>query len=204
MAHIPYEATIAGTQAPPPYECTGVKVFAFPLLADPRRSRRCDQFLNIAPSAAGITFEPIPSGPEHLYRHDRGASTTVAQSADSAMECSGETPQRELLFSFPVGGNREACRLKTESSSPISSSTTRLLRSPGARWSDSQDAGGFQSRPKLSGVHADQMRFQERRARPADPDGRSREEFRRIGCPPPGVPTLRNDVDVRFLDADPD
>jgi hypothetical protein len=62
MAHIPYEATIAGTQGLPPYQCTGVKVFAFPLLADAAPLQTlCNQFLNIAPSAAGITFEPILS-----------------------------------------------------------------------------------------------------------------------------------------------
>jgi hypothetical protein len=64
MGHIPYEATIAGTQGPPPYECTGVKVFAFPLLANAAPLQNlCNQFLNIAPPAAGITFEAQLSAP---------------------------------------------------------------------------------------------------------------------------------------------
>jgi hypothetical protein len=103
MAHIPYEATIAGTQAPPAYKCTGVKVFAFPLLADLASLQTlCDRFLNIAPSAAGITFEAIPSalnsGTVMLEVIDYGSLKAPTPPWNGL----GEAPQRELLFSVPV------------------------------------------------------------------------------------------------------
>jgi len=103
MAHIPYEATIAGTQAPPPYKCTGVRVFAFPLLADAAPLQTlCNQFLNIAPSAAGITFEPIPSGLNTCTVMIEAIDYTALTAPTPPWNDFGETPQRELLFSFPV------------------------------------------------------------------------------------------------------
>ena len=103
MAHIPYEATIAGTQALPPYQCTGVKVFVFPLLADiaPLQTL-CDKFLNIAPSAAGITFEAIPSAPNTCTVIIEAIDYTSLTAPTPPWNDFGETPQRELLFSFPV------------------------------------------------------------------------------------------------------
>ena len=103
MAHIPYEATIAGTQALPPYQCTGVKVFVFPLLADTAPLQTlCDKFLNIAPSAAGITFEPIPSAPNTCTLIIEAIDYTSLTAPTPPWNDFGETPQRELLFSFPV------------------------------------------------------------------------------------------------------
>lgn len=103
MAHTPYEATIAGTQGPPPYECTGVKVFAFPLLADigPLQTL-CHQFLNIAPGAAGITFEPIPSALNTCTVMIEAIDYQSLRAPTPPWNELGETAQHELLFSFPV------------------------------------------------------------------------------------------------------
>jgi hypothetical protein len=103
MAHIPYEATIAGTQGPPPYECTGVKVFTFPLLADVAPLQTlCNQFLNIAPSPAGITFEPIPSAPNTCTVMIEALDYQSLKARTPPWNDLGEAPQHELLFSFPV------------------------------------------------------------------------------------------------------
>jgi hypothetical protein len=103
MAHIPYEATIAGTQGPPPYQCTGVKLFAFPLLADiaPLQTL-CDQFLNIAPNRAGITFEPIPSAPNTCTVMIEALDYRSLKAPTPPWNDLGEVSQHELLFSVPV------------------------------------------------------------------------------------------------------
>ena len=103
MAHTPYEATIAGTQAPPPYQCTGVKVFAFPLLANAAPLQTlCNRLLNIAPSVAGITFEPILSALNTCTVMIEVLDYKSLKVSTPPWDNFGETPQRELLFSFPV------------------------------------------------------------------------------------------------------
>ena len=105
MAHIPFEPTIAGAQAPPPYECTGVKAFGFPLLADARPLRYlCNQFLSIDPPSAGISFEPITLAP---YT-DTCSVTLEALDYQSLTATTppwsdlGGASQHELLFAVPV------------------------------------------------------------------------------------------------------
>jgi len=103
MAHTPYEATIAGTQAPPPYQCTGVKVFAFPLLANAAPLQTlCNRLLNIAPSVADITFEPILSALNTCTVMIEVLDYKSLKVSTPPWDNFGETPRRELLFSFPV------------------------------------------------------------------------------------------------------
>jgi hypothetical protein len=103
MAHIPFEPTIAGSQAPPPYECTGVKAFGFPLLADaPPLQALCDQFLSIAPPSAGISFEPIQVAPNTCSITLEALDYESLRPTTSPWVDLGETPQRELLFAVPV------------------------------------------------------------------------------------------------------
>jgi len=103
MAHNPYEPSIAGTQALPPYACTGVKVFAFPLLADAVPLQNlCNQFLNIAPLTAGITFEPKLSAPNTCNLVIEAIDYKSLRVPTPPWDDFGEVPQKELLFSFPV------------------------------------------------------------------------------------------------------
>jgi hypothetical protein len=103
MSHSPYETTIAGSQALPPYDGTDIRVFVFPLLANAEPLQiLCDQCLNIAPAAAGITFEPALS--------ELNTCTVIMEALDypslkattPPWDDFGATAQRELLFSFPV------------------------------------------------------------------------------------------------------
>jgi hypothetical protein len=99
---MPFEPTIAGTQAPPPYDGTNVKVFAMPLAADfaPLQAV-CNQYLSIASPASGITFEPFGSA---------GICTVVLEVLHypalrvptPPWDDFGSTEQCELLFSIPV------------------------------------------------------------------------------------------------------
>src|SRR5215471_15636534 len=103
--HTPFEPSIAGTQAPPPYICEGVSGFGFPLQADVRVLQPLlDNFLNIAPPEAGISFEPIVVNPAlnicmvTLEALDYGSLVTAA----SPWSDLGEVSQQEFLFAVPV------------------------------------------------------------------------------------------------------
>ena len=192
MAHVPYEATIAGTQGPPPYECTGVKAFGFPLLADAAPLQTlCNQFLNIAPNAAGITFEPILSAPN--------TSTVIIEAIDYASLRAptppwnglGEAPQRELLFSFPVVRKQNNVAVETGIFIPFI-----FVDDPASAFTGREVVG----LPKMLAS------FSLNRSFPASPPIKVRFQERRTGAPiriidivsispigtipPPGVPTL--------------
>jgi hypothetical protein len=107
MAHNPFEPTIAGAQALPPYVCTGVRTFGFPLLADALPLQAlCDQFLNIAPPTAGISFEPIPAnpifGPNACFVLVEALDYQSLKATTPPWDDLGEAPQQELLFAVPV------------------------------------------------------------------------------------------------------
>jgi len=103
--HTPFEPSIAGTQAPPPYICEGVTGFGFPLQADARVLQGlCDRFLNIAPPEKGISFEPVVVNPAlnicmvTLEALDYDSLVTAA----SPWSELGEVAQQEFLFAIPV------------------------------------------------------------------------------------------------------
>ena len=103
MAHIPFEPTIAGAQAPPPYDCTGVKAFGFPLVADAAPLQAlCDEFLSIAPPSAGISFEPIQVAPNTCWVTMEVLDYQFLTPTTPPWGDLGGTPQRELLFAVPV------------------------------------------------------------------------------------------------------
>jgi hypothetical protein len=103
MAHIPFEPTIAGAQAPPPYECTGVKAFGFPLLADALPLQDlCDQFLSIDPPSAGISFEPILVAPNTCSVTLEALDYQSLRPTTPPWSDLGGTSQQELLFAVPV------------------------------------------------------------------------------------------------------
>jgi len=108
MAHNPFEPTIAGAQALPPYVCTGVRTFGFPLLADALPLQAlCDQFLNIAPAGEGISFEPIPAdpilyGPDACFVLLEALDYQSLKATTPPWDHLGEAPQQELLFAVPV------------------------------------------------------------------------------------------------------
>ncbi len=103
MAHVPFEPSIAGSQAPPPYDCTGVKAFGFPLLADAQPLQDlCDQFLGIAPLSAGISFEPILVAPNTCAVVMQALDYESLKAMTPPWDDLGGAPQRELLFAVPV------------------------------------------------------------------------------------------------------
>lgn len=102
IQHLPFEPTVAGAQAPPPYECRGVKVFGFPLLADAAPLRDlCDRYLSMAASA-GITFEPVLVGPNVCTVMLEALDYMSLEVTTPPWNDFGEIPQQELLFAVPV------------------------------------------------------------------------------------------------------
>lgn len=102
--HLPAEPSIAGSQALPPYDCRGVKLFIFPLLASVSALKRlCDSFLNFAPATTG-KFTPILNDNER-----RTATVNLEVATYQGITATrppwnefGAVPQKELLFSVPV------------------------------------------------------------------------------------------------------
>ena len=107
MAHVPFEPTIAGAQARHPYAATNVSAVGFPLPADaPTIQALLDKYLNIAPLAEDITFQPVLVAPNllpnlcmvmmEILNYPALASTTPPWNG------LGRVQQKELLFSIPV------------------------------------------------------------------------------------------------------
>ena len=93
MARLPYEPTIAGMQAPPPYDATDVRLFGFPLVAGlPQIRTLCRQFLN----SGGDTFEPV-SNTVTVEVLDYGGLRARTPPWDVYT-----IPQQELLLAIPV------------------------------------------------------------------------------------------------------
>jgi hypothetical protein len=103
MPHVPFEPSIAGAQAPPPYACTGVKAFGIPLLADAAPLQAlCNHFLSIAPPSAGISFEPIQVAPDTCSVTLEALDYTSLMPTTQPWSDLGGVSQHELLFAVPV------------------------------------------------------------------------------------------------------
>ena len=101
--HEPFEPSVAGTQAPPPFDCTGVTGFVFQLStrAEPLRML-CNRFLNFAPPDE-LFFEP--------YIFPNGTCLVMMQILHYGSLMDGiiygsqflrQVTQQELLFAVPV------------------------------------------------------------------------------------------------------
>jgi hypothetical protein len=103
MAHTPFEPSIAGAQGPPPYDSPRVRVFGFPLLADAGPLvNLCNKFLNIAPTSAGISFEPILVSPNTCVVTIEALDYPSLMPTTAPWNDLGAIQQQEILFSVPV------------------------------------------------------------------------------------------------------
>ena len=103
MAHVPFEPTIAGGQALPPYVATGVRLFGFPLVADAQHARDvCNKVIGIAPANTGISFEPVLTGPNICSVILEVLDYPSLSAPTPPWNDLGGVAQQELFFSIPV------------------------------------------------------------------------------------------------------